>query len=129
MNISMYFYEQASLEYSKQLYQEALKTAEDALLSAESSNQSDFPDGAYVDMLCLFGEIHSALLNYPESKKQFEKAIKFNPSSCRASMGLGKVLVSMGYPEAALKWFGWVLVNDQENDQAVQAIKKIRDSN
>lgn len=77
------------------------------------------------DIHILRGTINLAKGDLENAQKDFEKALKLNPRSSEASLGLGQVFYFADMLEEAATMIGWVAENYPENEVAKNALSRI----
>lgn len=80
-----------------------------------------------VELLNLAGNLFLATNNFEKAKAFFEKELETNPSSSTACFGLGQIFMVEEQIEAAKTMFEWSVKNDQNNEQAINALKNVNE--
>lgn len=101
-------------------FQEALtklKEAEENFTGEEEINE--------VDIEILRGSIGFEMEDLELARYSYEKALKLDPLSAEACIGIGQVFYTVEMKEEAKQMFEWALNNDPENQMAKNALANI----
>lgn len=98
--------------------QNYLNKAEEVFEQEESSITKE-------DIFILRGTIALADNDYEFAQEAFEDALKKNPESAEACMGLGQIFFVVDMKEEAKSMFEWAVKNEPENEIAVKNLEKI----
>ena len=79
--------------YTDGLFNLAAEKLDEAELVYEKSDTNEF---SLEDLLILRGTCKFSQQEYEEARVDFEKALKFNPNSSEACLGLGKYFIAIG---------------------------------
>ncbi len=77
------------------------------------------------DIFILRGTIALSQDDYEFAQEAFEDALKKNPQSAEACMGLGQIFYYVDMKEEAKSMFEWAVKNEPENEAAVRNLGKI----
>ncbi|NOX19355.1 MAG: tetratricopeptide repeat protein [Chlorobi bacterium] len=98
--------------------QNYLNNAEEIFNPEESSITKE-------DIYILRGTIALSDDDYEFAQEAFEEALKKNPQSAEACMGLGQIFFAVDMKEEAKSMFEWAVKNEPENEVAVKNLEKI----
>ncbi len=119
----------------KELYVKAFnlfkaESFENALLKlneAEKNYVSDEENITLEDIEILKGSIGLETNNLELARSAFEKALKLNPESAEACIGIGQVFYAVNSKEEAKKMFEWANVIEPENVSGKNALTNINE--
>lgn len=102
-------------------FEQALNHVEQAIDMLGEDTNSEI----YVELLNLAGNLNLTLCEYDNAREYFEKQLMLSPQSSSACFGLGEVLLANDNSEAAKTMFEWAVKNDENNQNAVEALTKV----
>lgn len=93
--------------------------------AAQIYPESDNNEFSLEDLYILRGTAKFSQNLLEDAKEDFEKALRTNPESSEACLGLGKYFLANGSGESAKKMFEWAVKNNPSHPGAQQALKDI----
>lgn len=111
----------------KAFQEERFDKALEILDEAEEAYNGDGSDGNFdlEDLFMLKGSLYLFKEEYENAHTAFENALKFNPGSSDACMGLGKIFALADMKQEAKTMLEWAVVNDQESERAAHNLAEI----
>lgn len=117
-------FQRAFQAYQREDFAAALEALEAA---EEKYNFEDATEGGVglEDLNILKGTCLLMLDRFEDARTSFEKALKINPYSAEACLGLGKLFYYDGLLEQSKTMFEWAVKNDPNNPAAAQNLAEI----
>ncbi|MDR3627620.1 MAG: tetratricopeptide repeat protein [Ignavibacteriaceae bacterium] len=117
-----YLFLQAYNNYTEGLYDLALSTLNDAELNFSPDEENNF---SLEDLYILRGTIFFGINNLEKARLDFENALKANPSSSEACLGLGRYFNATGQLENAKTMIEWAVQYNEGHEGARNALEEI----
>ncbi len=108
--------------YTDGVFDEAVAKLDEAEKVYSSSDGNEF---SLEDLYILRGTSKFSQRNFDEAKEDFETALKTNPNSSEACLGLGKYFLVNGLEENAKVMFEWAVKNNRSHPGAKNALAEI----
>lgn len=108
--------------FSNGLFDQAIEKLESA---EKVHNPAENYEFSLEDLYILRGTSYFSKRQFEEAREDFEKALKANPSSSEACLGLGKYFLANGLEDNARKMFEWAVRNNPEHPGARKALEDI----
>lgn len=109
--------------YQEGIYNSVILKLNEAEVAYSSTDDNNF---SLEDLCILRGGTYFVCNEYELARQDFENALKLNPNSAEACLGLGQYFSAVNQPESAKTMFEWAL---QYNDQHSGALKALEATN
>jgi Tfp pilus assembly protein PilF len=113
---------QAYNNYTEGLYDLTISTLNDAELNYSPDEESNF---SLEDLYILRGSVFFGINNLEKARLDFENALKANPSSSEACLGLGRYFNATGQLESAKTMIEWAVQYNEGHAGARSALEEI----
>lgn len=108
--------------FSNGLFDQAIEKLAGAEQAHSLTDDNEF---SLEDLFILRGTAYFSKHQFEEAREDFEKALKANPTSSEACLGLGKYFLANGLEDNARKMFEWAVKNNPEHPGARKALDDI----
>ena len=122
MNNFNYLFFQSYNYFKEGMFEAVIERLNDAEANYSVTEENNF---SLEDLYILRGTAKFSLKNFEEARIDFEKALKSNPNSSEACLGLGQYFFAKGLFEDAKTMFEWAVKNNPEHPGAQKALANI----